>query len=71
MKKGTLAFTCLFLVVPCRARTITVGDEDTADQYKVSILSHFPARLRYIFSTYPREPLTVLEGQKNEKGKAD
>jgi hypothetical protein len=67
MKKLTLAFTCLFLAVPYEAGTITVYDEETVDQCKVSILGHFPARLRYIFSTYPREPLTILEGQKNEK----
>ncbi len=69
MKKLTLAFTCLFLVVSCKAGTITVYDEETAEQCKVSNLGHFPARLRCICSTHPREPLTILEGQKNEKGK--
>jgi hypothetical protein len=35
MKKLTLAFTCLFLVVPCKAGTITVDNKETAEQRKV------------------------------------
>ena len=71
MKKLTLAFTFLFLAVPCEAGIITIDDKETVDQCKVSILGHFPARLRCICSTHPREPLTIMEGQKNEKSKSD